>query len=93
MGIRLSILTVEDPCCVAWLGRGVGYMRTLRHLGPLFLTLHRPPVARHAAVALPGDKGVAPCWPTRASSWSQTSMELSRARTGIAAAIALGKFF
>ena len=60
MGIRLSILTVEDPCCVAWLGRGVGYMRTLRHLGPLFLTLHRPPVARHAAVALPGDKGVAP---------------------------------
>ena len=31
-----------------------------RHLGPLFLALHRPPVARHAAVALPGNQGVAP---------------------------------
>ena len=34
-----------------------------------------------------------PCWPTRASSWNQTSRGLPRAASGTAAATASRKFF
>lgn len=31
--IDMGLTENEPEFCVAWLGRGVGYMRTLRHLG------------------------------------------------------------
>ena len=31
--IDMGLAENEPEFCVAWLGRGVGYMRTLRHLG------------------------------------------------------------
>jgi hypothetical protein len=31
--IAMGLASGEREFCVAWLGRGVGYMRTLRHLG------------------------------------------------------------
>jgi hypothetical protein len=31
--IDMGLASGEREFCVAWLGRGVGYMRTLRHLG------------------------------------------------------------